>query len=258
MSTAKLLVATSLLLILVGCATTPEQEAANRSAEANKIQRKYATYTTPQLQLKRQEIAATIPDWYWGTGIAGAIQAGQIEGKKKQVAEIDRELLRRAESGDTAGQQMSHFLAVSTPPGARIEAGGKFLGITPIMVSFTGHPGAQHNLQATPATLDIPVLGYAYGFKETDGNLVPDDASASTIGFVTPNTPAAQMGLVKGDKILAMNGIVLPETTGSKESAQAYKSATREQLTKTGFAAPITLKVLRDGKEIEVKGTTAD
>src|SRR5262249_53878766 len=96
------------------------------------------------------------------------------------------------------------------------------------------------------------------GFTDTDGNLALDPASVSTVGFVTPNTSAAQMGLIKGDKILAMNGIALPENTGSKESALAYLTAARQELTKIGFGAPITLKVLRDGKEIELKGTTPD
>lgn len=242
-------------ILLAGCSTTPEQEAANRATEVQKIQQKYASYTTPQLQLRRQEIASAIPVWYSGTGLAGAIQQAQIEGKKKEVADIDRELLRRAESGDTTGQQKVNILVVSTPPGARIESDGKFLGIAPTVVTFTGNSGATARLQATPAALDRPALGFVHGYND---DLVLDAAAVGTVGFVVPNTPASQMGLVKGDKIVAINGITLPQTTGSNDSAKAYAAAVREQLSKAGFGAPITLKVLRDGKEIEVKGTTTD
>ena len=226
--------------------------------EANKIQQKYASYTTPQLQLKRQELAASIPAYYWGSGIAGAIQAGQIEGKKNQVAEIDRELLRRAESGDTTGQQKVYFLVASEPPGARIEANGKFLGVAPTIVWFTGNLGSTSTLRATPAQLDRPVLGFAQGFTDADGNLRPDAAAVGTVGFVVPNTPASRMGLMKGDKIIAFNGALLPENTGSAESAKSLAAAARDQLAKIGFDAPITVKILRDGKEVDLSGTTID
>ena len=72
-------------LLLAGCASTPEQEAKDRQTEAERTQQKYVGYTTAQLQLKREEIASSIPSVYWGYGIAGMIQQGQIEGKKKEV-----------------------------------------------------------------------------------------------------------------------------------------------------------------------------
>jgi S1-C subfamily serine protease len=247
-----------LILTFVGCSTTPEQEAAKRDAEMHKIQQRYASYTTPELQLKRQEIAAKIPQYYWGTGLAGAIQSEQIEKKRQTVAEIDRELLRRAESGDTTGQQKLTFIVASTPPGARIEGDGKFLGIAPTVITFTGNLGATSTLRATPATLDRPALGFLQGFSDTTGSLALDDASIGIVSFVGPNTPASQMGLLKGDKIIAINGVALPENTGSKESAMAFATAWREQLSTIGFGAPITLKIVRDSAEMDVKGATLD
>jgi S1-C subfamily serine protease len=258
-----------LLLSIIGCSTTPEQqaaqreselhkEAAKRESELDKLKQRYASYTTPQLQLKRQEIAASIPAFYWGTGIAGAIQAGQIEGKKKQVAEIDRELLRRAESGDRTGQHQLCFIVASTPPGARIEADGKFLDIAPAIISFSGDLGATSTLRATPAPLERPALGFLQGVSERDGNLVPDRTAIGTVGFIIPNTPASEMGLMKGDKIVAIDDVRLPENTGTEESVKAYVAASRQQMSKIGFGAPITLKVVRDGKEIEVKGKTLE
>jgi len=256
--TMSLVFVASLILALTGCSTTPEQDAAKRGADSHRIQQKYADYTTPQLQLKRQEIAATIPSYYWGTGLAGAIQSAQIENKKKNVAEIAREILRRSESGDTTGQQKVNIIVASTPPGARIESNGKFIGIAPTVITFTGNFGASSTIRATPAELDRPLLGIVQGFTETGGNLAADPAFIGTVEFVVPNTPASRMGLMKGDKIVGVNDTSLPENTGAKESAKAYLEATREQFSKIGFGGPFTLKVLRDGNEIEVKGTTID
>jgi S1-C subfamily serine protease len=66
------------------------------------------------------------------------------------------------------------------------------------------------------------------------------------------------MGLMKGDKILAINGSALPENTGSVDSAKALSIAVRERLSKIGFGSPVALKVLRGGTEVEIKGTTSD
>jgi S1-C subfamily serine protease len=253
-----LLAVASVGLLLVGCATTPEQEAANRKNEEQKKQQKYASYTTPQLQLKRQEIAASIPAWYWGSGIAGAIQAGQIEGRKKDVAEIDRELLRRAESGDKTGQQKVSFILVSDPLGAKIESDGRFLGISPNLITFSGNVGATSTIRVTPATLDRPVMGLLGGVKEIDGRLAIDLASLGVVAFVFPNTPASKMGLEQGDKIVGINGISLPDVTGSKESAEAYLGLVREQLSRSGFGGEVSLKIIRGGKEQDLQGRTSE
>jgi S1-C subfamily serine protease len=253
-----ILALTTASLILAGCATTPEQEAQKRRTEAQRIQQKYASYTTPELQLRRQEIASTIPAWYWGTGLSGAIQAGQIEGKKKDVAEIDRELLRRAESGDKTGQQRITFIVASDPPGAKIEGDGKFLGIAPNVITFSGNPGATSTLRATPVPLDRPMFGYLQGFSEEDGKLMQDYSAMGVVDYVFPDTPASRMGLAKGDKIIGVNGTALPEVTGTKESASAYGEALREQVSRIGFGGDATLKILRDGKQIELRGRTID
>jgi len=245
-------------MILVGCGTTPVQEAARRESGAQKLQKKYASYSTPQLQLKRQEVAAAIPAWYWGSGLAGAIQAIEIDGKKKEVAEIDRELLRRAESGDTTGQRKVTFIVVSDPPGARIEGDGRFLGIAPCVVAFSGNVGATSTIRATPVTLESPRLGFLLGYKEADGKLTLDSASVGVVSFVTPNSPASAIGLMTGDKIIAINGMSLPEVTGSKEPANAWRAVFREQLSRVGFGKQVALKILRDGKELELRGRTSE
>ena len=237
---------------------TPEREAANRQREAEKTQQKYASYSTPQLLLKRQEIAATIPSWYWGTGLAGAIQAGQIEGKKKQVAEIDRELLRRVESGDRTGQQKVCFIVASDPPGAKIEGDGRFLGVTPRLITYTGNVGANSTFRVTPASLDHPMLGTLSGGRIVDGKIRSDPPVASEVGFVFPNTPASRMGLLVGDKVVAVNGVELPEVTGTKESIAARQAAYFKEMSRAGFGGEVILKILRDGKEQELRGRTSE
>lgn len=160
-----------------------QRERDKRTAEAQKLQQKYASYTTPQLRLKRQEIAASIPAYYWGTGIAGAIQAGQIEGKKNEVAEIDRELLRRAESGDTTGQKQVWFMVLSDPPGAKIEADGRFMGAAPLIIHYRGNPGANSTVRATPATLERPTLGCSLGTADTSDATVDAPSRISSTWF---------------------------------------------------------------------------
>jgi S1-C subfamily serine protease len=258
MMQATLLTISAAGLILAGCSTTPEKEAANRQTETQKLQNKYASYTTPQLQLRRNQIAATIPTSYWGTGLVGAIQAGQIEGKKKDVAEIDRELLRRAESGDKTGQQKVAFIVASDPPGAKIEGDGRFFGIAPTVLTFSGNVGATSTLRVTPAMLDRPVLGYVTGVKNINVKITPDFSSVGVVSYVFPNTPASKMGLIKGDRVIAINGVSLPEVTDSKESADAYRTPYHDQLARVGFGGEVTLKILRDGKEQELHGRTSD
>jgi S1-C subfamily serine protease len=245
-------------LVLAGCGTTPVQEAASRQTDAQKLQKKYASYSTPQLQLKREQVAATIPAWYWGTGLAGAIQGIKIEGKKKEVAEIDRELLRRVESGDRTGQHGVSFIVISDPPGAKIEGDGRFLGIAPTVVTYSGNVGATSTIRATPATLERPWLGFLYGIKEIDGKLTRDLASVGVVRFVNPNSPASTMGVMKGDRIIAINGVSLPEVTDSKESTDAHLAAYRDQLSRVGFGGEVTLKIRRGGREQELRGRTSE
>jgi S1-C subfamily serine protease len=102
------------------------------------------------------------------------------------------------------------------------------------------------------------MLGYLRGAKEINGRITNDLSSSGVVSFVPPNTPASKMGLVKGDKVLGINGVSLPEVTGSKESANAYLTTLHDQLARVGFGGEVTLKILRDGKEQEVHGRTCD
>lgn len=247
-------------LIITGCAT-PEQKAAERKTDAQKqaeqLQKKYANLTTAQLQLKRQELAASIPAWYWGTGIVGLIQQGQIEGKKKEVAEIDRELLRRAESGDTSAQKKIAFIVLSDPPGARIEVDGRYVGIAPQVLEGSADLGATITIRATPTTLDFPMVGFVRGYSITNGRLVRDLSAGNLVGYVCPNTPAAQMGLVQGDRVIGVNGRTLPDIK-QDEDAEIWHTSFRTELTRVGFGGDITLKVARNGREVELRGRTCD
>jgi S1-C subfamily serine protease len=245
-------------LLMEGCASTPEQEAVQRQSEAQKLQRRYATYSTPQLRLKRQEIAASIPSWYWGTGIAGMIQQGQIEGRKNDLAEIDRELLRRAESGDQPGRRSVSFLVVSDPLGARIELDGQYHGITPNVITGAVDVATTLKIRVTPASLDRPTLGFVMGYTNLHGVLTADLFSVGVCSFVVPNTPASRMGMLTGDKIVGVNGRNFPRVTGTRESASAYLAAYREQMSRTGFGGDVTVKVLRNGEEQELRGQTCE
>jgi hypothetical protein len=73
-------------VFVFGCATQP-------------LQQKYASYSTGQLQLKRQQLAEQIPDIDIHFGIWGG--SGGI---RKEKEEIEMELLRRFEAGDQAAE----------------------------------------------------------------------------------------------------------------------------------------------------------
>ena len=66
------------------------------------------------------------------------------------------------------------------------------------------------------------------------------------------------MGLREGDRIIAINGSILPGLTGSKESANAWASAFRDQMSRVGFGGELRLRILRGGKEQELTGRASD
>lgn len=66
------------------------------------------------------------------------------------------------------------------------------------------------------------------------------------------------MGLTKGDRILGINNVSLPQVSGTKEAADAWRRSLGEQMSRVGFGSSITLKVLRDGAAKELAGQTTD
>lgn len=66
------------------------------------------------------------------------------------------------------------------------------------------------------------------------------------------------MGMWNGDRITEVSGVVLPENTGSKESATACWAAFRKELSRVGFGENVTLKILRNGRAQELRGRTSE
>jgi S1-C subfamily serine protease len=247
-------------LIFCGCASDHEHHARHKSKHDSdyKVQNKYSGCTTAQLQLERQQVAASIPAWHWGYGIMGAIQESKIASRQQELADIDRELLRRAESGDTTAQNKISFLVVSDPPGAKIEVDGRFFGVAPRVIEGSADVTTVSTIQATPAPLDVPVLGFFTGYTNTGSRISADLSCMGWVALVFPNTPASQMGMLNEDRIVAVNGVALPEVTGSKQSAEAWIAAFRSELSGAGFGSHVAIKVIRNGQEKELHGQTSE
>ena len=81
----RILICISVILCSVSCAS-PEK--------------RYQKFSTSQLQLKRQQLAESIPDMEFSFGPFGP----NSEGKKNEKSEIEMELLRRFEAGDKAAE----------------------------------------------------------------------------------------------------------------------------------------------------------
>jgi len=63
-------------------------------------QEKYAAYSTARLQLRRQQIAESIPKMVVGWGGAAFVQQWRTDRLQEEKNEIEEELLRRYEAGD--------------------------------------------------------------------------------------------------------------------------------------------------------------
>ncbi len=160
--------------------------------------------------------------------------------------------------GSIRVQKKVSFLVVSDPPGARIEADGHLLGIAPESVWWRGPEGGIWRIRATPAALDRPRLGFGTGSTDADKRPNERDSFLNRVSYVFPGTPASRMGLREGDRIIAVNTTLLPTLTGSKESAVAWKSAFRDQMSRSGFGGEVRLRIIREEKEQELIGRTSD
>lgn len=142
-----------------------------------------------------------------------------------------------AKAGIKAGDRVVSFNGVENPTWKRIELDAALLAdkATPISIERAGQ---KVDLQISPSQLEIS------GQKLGSIDMSPDlGAMPVFINAVGENTPAAEAGLKAGDRIVAVNG---------KEVRNRQEVTT---LVQEGKAAPINLKLDREGKVVEVSAT---
>lgn len=164
-----------------------------------------------------------------------------------------------------AGALLYGVPATPSPVVSRVSKGGaaEVAGLVPgdRIVSFNGTENPKWEIirgdallspgQALPLIVERNGQRLALTIKPTprteDGDtagtldFIPDYGNVPiVISDVTPGTPAAEAGLQAGDHIAAVNG----QPVASAEQVT--------QLIQEGKAAPISLKIIRDGKQIEV------
>ena len=135
--------------------------------------------------------------------------------------------------------------AVSDPPGAAIELNGKFKCKAPcIMEIRLGAVDMSRTMvfRATPSAPTNPRLGVMCDAVFASESLAGDPIS---VREVIPLSMGHRLGLVPGDKILAVNNLPVKDES---DCMQALRSA--------GFDSPITIKVKRGTREVLLKGKT--
>lgn len=137
------------------------------------------------------------------------------------------------------------FYVVSDPPGALIEADGRFVGKAPCIVDLEIEPrdmATRKLFRASPAKPDAPRLGVLCDAPMSSETLAGDPI---TVREVIPLSSGHKLGLVPGDKILAVNGV---QIRNEFECMNAIR--------RTGFGKPLRMSIRRGGREMSLLGRT--
>ncbi|MCK5850440.1 MAG: trypsin-like peptidase domain-containing protein [Kiritimatiellae bacterium] len=134
--------------------------------------------------------------------------------------------------------------AVSDPSGAAIHLDGRFLGNTPCImeVRVAARDRKTRLFRAVPDVPKTPRLGVLCDAPLPAESLV---ANPIRVREVIPLSSGHKLGLVPGDKIIAVNSIPIKN---EMDCMRAFHGA--------GFGRPITMRIKRGGTDIDLKGHT--
>ncbi|MDF2145543.1 trypsin-like peptidase domain-containing protein [Knoellia sp. p5-6-4] len=194
-------------------------------------------------------------------GLAGTVTTGIVSALDRPVTTSGEDSLSgQSEPVVTNAIQTSAAINPGNSGGALVNAGGQLVGINSSIATLGASQGSQGgsigigfaipvNEAKTIATQLIEKGSAQHallGVTSRDGSASDGSAerAGATIAEVQPGTPAAEAGLRSGDTVIAVNG----ERVDSSLSLVA-------QIRERTVGDNVTLKVLRDGKELELTAT---
>jgi putative serine protease PepD len=194
-------------------------------------------------------------------GLAGTVTTGIVSALDRPVTTSgDEGASGQSEPVVTNAIQTSAAINPGNSGGALVNASGQLVGINSSIATLGASQGSQGgsigigfaipvNEAKTIATqlIDKGSAQHALlGVTSRDGSASDGSAkrAGATIAEVQPGTPAAEAGLRSGDTVIAVDG----ERVDSSLSLVA-------QIRERTVGDKVTLKVLRDGKELELTAT---
>jgi regulator of sigma E protease len=175
-------------------------------------------------------LAVSIP---FGTAMVQGIEAvpAPVIGAVKAGGPADA-------AGIKVGDRIVSFDGIDNPTWRNIEIDASVNAERPLPATIE-RSGQRSTIQITPRKEKI-FAGQFAGLIDADPDM---GALPVVVGEITPDTPAAEAGLVSGDHILAINGETVRDPQQTKELVDKYKSA------------PIRISVDRNGTPMTLSAT---
>jgi regulator of sigma E protease len=143
-----------------------------------------------------------------------------------------------AKQGFKEGDRIVSFNGTENPTWRNIQMGAALSADKPLPITIDRN-GQRTQFEVTPRREKV-LAGQEMGVLDIEPDL---GAQPVIIGDVTPDTPATEAGLQKGDKVLALNGNNVRNSQQMSGLVQQYK------------AEPIKMMIERDGQTKELTAT---